>query len=47
MPDYKKLYFQLFNEVTDIIENLKRAQQKCEELYIETSTENEDENDDE
>lgn len=47
MPDYKKLYFQLFNEVTDIIESLKLAQQKCEELYIESSTESEGENDEE
>ena len=34
MNIYKKMYFELFNEVTDIIEKLKEVQQKCEELYI-------------
>ena len=35
MADYKKLYFELFNNVTNIIENLKEIQQKSEEHYIE------------
>ena len=35
MPNYKKLYFQLFNDVTDAIENLKQAQIDAEETYIE------------
>jgi len=34
MNIYKKMYFELFNEVTDTIEKLKKIQQKCEELYI-------------
>lgn len=34
MNIYKKMYFELFNEVTDVIEKLKKAQQNCEELYI-------------
>ena len=34
MPDYKKMYLQLFNAVTDSIEILTKAQQDCEELYI-------------
>ena len=34
MPDYKKMYFTLFNELTDAIEKLKEAQKRCEELYI-------------
>ena len=44
MADYKKMYLRLFNEVTDalekldgISENLKRAQQDCEDIFIETS----------
>ena len=34
MADYKKLYFKLFNGITDEIERLKELQLKCEELYI-------------
>lgn len=34
MPDYKKMYTTLFNEVTDAIERLQEAQQKTEELYL-------------
>ena len=41
MNIYKKMYFELFNEVTDVIEKLKLAQQKCEDLYI--SCEDDDE----
>ncbi len=35
MPNYKKLYFQLFNDVTDAIEKLKQAQIDAEDAYIE------------
>ena len=35
MPDYKKLYFELFNKVSDIIEELKEVQIKAEELFLE------------
>ncbi len=35
MPDYEKMYFELFNGVTDIIEELKKLQQRTEKLYIE------------
>ena len=35
MPNYKKLYFQLFNAVTDAIEGLKQAQIDAEDAYIE------------
>ncbi len=35
MPNYKKLYFQLFNDVTDAIEGLKQAQIDAEDAYIE------------
>ena len=35
MPNYKKLYFQLFNDVTNAIEKLKQAQIDAEDAYIE------------
>ena len=35
MPDYEKMYFELFNGVTDIIEELKKLQQKTEKMYME------------
>ena len=35
MPDYKKLYFELFNKVSDIIEELKEVQIKAEEIFLE------------
>ena len=35
MEDYKKMYFELFNEITDIIEKLKEIQIKAEERYVE------------
>lgn len=42
MPDYKKLYYKNFNEITDaerLIERaliiLKTTQQKCEDVVIE------------
>lgn len=41
MINYKKLYFRLFNAVTDAIEDLKQAQIDAEDAYIE---EGEDEN---
>ena len=34
MPDYKAMYFNLFNSVTDAIEILTEAQKKAEEMYI-------------
>ena len=34
MPDYEKMYFELFNGVSDIIEELKVLQQKAENLYV-------------
>ena len=35
MEDYKKMYFELFNEITDVIEKLKEIQIKVEERYVE------------
>lgn len=34
MADYKKMYFTLFNKVTDIIEELQKVQRETEALYI-------------
>ena len=35
--DYKEMYFQLFNKLTDIIEEMKELQCKMEEMYVEKS----------
>lgn len=35
MPNYKKMYFALFNAVSDSINNLQKAQQNAENAYIE------------
>ena len=34
MPDYKSMYFDLFNSITDAIEILSKAQKKAEEDFI-------------
>ena len=34
MIDYQKMYYELFNEITDIIEKLKQIQIIAEEKYI-------------
>ena len=34
MEDYKKMYFELFNKITDTIENLKKIQREAEEIFI-------------
>lgn len=34
MTDYKTMYFQLFNQISDVINLLQAAQQKMEEIYI-------------
>lgn len=35
MADYKKMYYILFNKITDIIKDLQEVQQLTEEIYIE------------
>ncbi len=35
MVDYKKLYFELFNALTDILEKIKEFQKTSEEAHIE------------
>ncbi len=49
MPNYKKMYFQLFNAITDALEETEKmnfgqaksilihAQQNCEEMYLSES----------
>lgn len=37
MPDYKEMYYTLFNAVEDAIHLLIQAQRECEELYIASS----------
>ena len=34
MEDYKKMYYELFNKITDVIENLKQIQVEAEETCI-------------
>jgi len=34
MPDYKTMYFELFNKLTDAIAILQEAQRKAEDAYI-------------
>ena len=34
MEDYKKMYYELFNKITDVIENLKKIQEEAEEIYL-------------
>lgn len=34
MDNYEKLYYMLFNRITDIIEELKTIQQISEEMFI-------------
>ena len=36
MADYKKMYLQMYNAITDAIEILKEAQIKAEEKYLES-----------
>ena len=41
MPDYKTMYYKLFNAVTDAVEILQQAQSEAEERYIESSEKDE------
>ena len=44
MHDYKKRYFELFNEITGIIERLMEIQQKAEnEIIADENNENNEE----
>ena len=37
MPNYKDMYYKMFNATTDAIEILKKAQLEAEEEYINSS----------
>jgi len=37
MPDYQKMYTTLFNKITDVIGDLQKVQQICEDIYIDSS----------
>jgi len=34
MEDYKEMYLNLFNKITEIIEELKKIQAETEEMYL-------------
>lgn len=34
MSDYKKMYYILFNKITDIVDELQAVQRQTEEIYI-------------
>ena len=42
MEEYKSMYFNLFNQLTDVIEKLKDIQSKAEEMYINVSSDDDD-----
>ncbi len=35
MVDYEKMYFELFDKLTDILLDIQKIQQSVEEIYIE------------
>ena len=38
--DYKTLYYELFNKITDVIEELKQIQSQMEDMYISNDIKN-------
>lgn len=38
MPNYKKMYYMLFNKITAVIEELQQIQQHSEEMYIQSES---------
>lgn len=42
MADYKKLYFFLFNRISDMIKELQKIQQQAEERYLLSEEETEE-----
>jgi len=41
MADYEKMYYHLFNNITDMIEKLQQLQQETEKMYIDAVQHNE------
>ncbi len=39
MPDYKQMYFNLLDGVEKAIEELKKVELACEEIYIDSADE--------
>lgn len=37
MGDYRKMYYMLFNKISEIIEELQQVQEQTEEIFIEES----------
>ena len=42
MADYKKMYLDLFNGITDVIDQLKQLQLEAEERFIQSEEEEEE-----
>jgi hypothetical protein len=40
MPDYKGMYYILFNKITDTVNQLTQVQQEVEEMYINCQSNN-------
>ncbi len=40
MSNYKKMYYRLFNRISDVIDELKEIQQETEEMFIENQNPN-------
>jgi hypothetical protein len=36
MPDYQEMYAKLFNQITNVIEELQQIQRQTEELYMQS-----------
>lgn len=43
LQDYETLYFQLFNKITDVIQELQDVQRQAEDAYILMSSKNDTE----
>jgi len=41
MADYKEMYYQIFNKLTDIMEEIKNVQLEMEEKYMKSESEEE------
>ena len=42
MDDYKSMYFNLFNKLTNVIDELKEIQAEAEEMYINANADDSD-----
>lgn len=37
MPNYQKMYTKLFNQVSDVIEELQNVQRQTEQIYVDSA----------